>query len=154
MRKTAISGTNGTVASALLRRELGILGAMIDALFNQTNYLAAKRMLDAVALRHQAIAANLANLETPGYQRVDLAPSFQQELQRAIAAGDPARLKQLQPALAPDPTALPNGRDGNTVNLEQELLELNQNALVHAFQTQLITGRLLRLKLAITGRPV
>lgn len=127
---------------------------MIDALFNQTNYLAAKRMLDAAALRQEAIAANLANLETPGYRRVDLARSFQDELRRAIAAGDTGKLNQLKPVLAPDPSALPNSRDGNTVNLEQELLELNQNVLLHAFQSQLITGRLLRLKLAITGRPV
>ncbi|MCS7091238.1 MAG: flagellar basal body rod protein FlgB [Verrucomicrobiota bacterium] len=127
---------------------------MIDALFNQTNYLAAKRMLDATVLRHEALAANVANLETPGYRRVDLAGSFQEELRRAIATGDTKRLAELKPALAPDTSALPNSRDGNTVNLEQELLELNQNALVHAFQTQLVTGRLLRLKLAITGRAV
>ncbi len=126
---------------------------MIDALFNQTNYVAAKKMLDATVLRHEAIAANLANLETPGYQRVDLSRSFQEELRRAIAAGNSKQVATLKPALAPDPSALPNSRDGNTVNLEQELLELNQNALVHAFQSQLITGRLLRLKLAITGRP-
>ena len=126
---------------------------MIDALFNQTNYVAAKKMLDATVLRHEAIAANLANLETPGYQRVDLSRSFQEELRRAIAAGNSTQVATLKPTLAPDPSALPNSRDGNTVNLEQELLELNQNALAHAFQSQLITGRLLRLKLAITGRP-
>jgi flagellar basal-body rod protein FlgB len=126
---------------------------MIDALFNQTNYVAAKKMLDATVVRHEAIAANLANLETPGYQRVDLSRSFQEELRRAIAAGNPKQIASLKPTLAPDPSALPNSRDGNTVNLEQELLELNQNALAHAFQSQLITGRLLRLKLAITGRP-
>ena len=38
---------------------------MIDALFSQSNYLAAKKMLDASVLRHEAIASNLANLETP-----------------------------------------------------------------------------------------
>jgi hypothetical protein len=35
---------------------------MIEALFSQPNYLAAKKMLDAVALCHEAIARNLANL--------------------------------------------------------------------------------------------
>jgi flagellar basal-body rod protein FlgB len=42
---------------------------MIEALFNQTGYLAAKKTLDAVALRQEAIANNIANLETPGYKR-------------------------------------------------------------------------------------
>ena len=42
---------------------------MIDALFNDPTYLAGKKMLDAIALRQEAIAANIANLETPGYIR-------------------------------------------------------------------------------------
>jgi flagellar basal-body rod protein FlgB len=46
---------------------------MIEALFNQPDYLAAKKTLDAVALRHEAIASNIANVETPGYRRIDLA---------------------------------------------------------------------------------
>ena len=37
---------------------------MIDALFNQPNFLAAKRLLDATALRHEAITSNLGHLET------------------------------------------------------------------------------------------
>ena len=55
---------------------------MIEALFNQPNYLAAKKTLDAVALRQEAINNNLANLETPGYKRVDLAPNFEQQLNK------------------------------------------------------------------------
>ena len=55
---------------------------MIEALFNQPNYLAAKKTLDAVALRQEAINNNLANLETPGYKRVDLSSNFEQELMR------------------------------------------------------------------------
>ena len=62
------------------------LNFMIEALFNQPNYLAAKKTLDAVALRQEAINNNLANLETPGYKRVDLAPDFDQELQIAVWA--------------------------------------------------------------------
>lgn len=125
---------------------------MIEALFSQPHYLAAKKALDATALRHEAIASNLANLETPGYRRVDLAPSFQAELQRACASGDKTRIAGLQPTLAPDPSALPVGRDGNTVHLENELLQLTQNAVAHALETQLVTSTLLRLKLAITGK--
>ena len=125
---------------------------MIEALFNQTNYLAAKKTLDCVALRQEAIANNIANLETPGYKRVDLAPTFQAELQRACAARDPQQIVSLRPALAIDPEAVPNSRDGNTVNLENELLQQNQNTLAHALETQLLTGTLLRLRLAITGK--
>jgi flagellar basal-body rod protein FlgB len=74
---------------------------MIEALFNQPGYLAAKKTLDAVALRQEAIANNIANLETPGYKRVDLAPAFQTELERACAAGDAQQIASLKPTLAP-----------------------------------------------------
>lgn len=126
---------------------------MISALFNQTSYVAAKKLLDATVLRHQAIASNLANLETPGYRRIDVAPSFQAQLQQALAAQDTSRLARLQPRLEVDPTARSGTRDGNTVSLETELAQLQQNLVAHALETQLISGTLLRLRLAITGRP-
>jgi flagellar basal-body rod protein FlgB len=125
---------------------------MIDALFNQPNYVATKKMLDATALRHEAIASNIANLETPGYQRLEVAPSFNEELSRALAGKDPSAIAQLQPTLAVDSTAVSNTRDGNTVQLENELLQLSQNTLAHTLETQLITGKLMQLRLAITGR--
>lgn len=125
---------------------------MIDALFNQTNYVAAKKGLDVIALRQEAIAGNIANLETPGYQRLDVAPSFNTELERACASGDARSIAALRPTLAPDATAVALGPDGNTVNLESELLQSNKNYLAHTLETQLVTGSLLRLKLAITGK--
>jgi flagellar basal-body rod protein FlgB len=63
------------------------------------------------------------------------------------------RAAALRPAVSVDTTAVVSAGDGNTVQLENELLQLNQNTLAHSFETQLITGSLLRLRLAITGRP-
>jgi flagellar basal-body rod protein FlgB len=125
---------------------------MIEALFNQPGYLAAQKMLDAAVIRHEAIASNIANLETPNYKRLDVAPSFSTDLNRALASGDVGQLKSLSPSLAVDPNAVSANRDGNTVNLEHELLAMNQNQLMHTLETQLITGSLLKLRLAITGR--
>ena len=125
---------------------------MIAALFNQPNYLAAKKLLDATALRHEAIASNLANVETPRYQRIDVAPNFQTELKKALASQSPELVQRTTPQLRIDPTAVAHGLDGNTVQLENELLQLNQNSLAHAAEAQLITGSLQRLRLAITGR--
>ena len=127
---------------------------MIDALFNQSNYVASKKLLDATVLRHEALASNLANLETPGYKRLDVAPSFNSELQQAIAGNDPSQIASVQPCLDADPNALANTHDGNTVQLETELAHLNKNFLEHTLETQLITGSLLRLRLAITGRQI
>lgn len=118
---------------------------MIDGLFTSTNYLAAKKLLEATVLRHEALAANLANVETPGYRRVDVAPSFAQHLQRAIATQDTQTIRSLRPQLVSDPTPTP-------VQLETELAHLQQNTLTHGLASQLITSRLLKLRLAITGR--
>jgi len=125
---------------------------MIEGLFNQPSYLAAKKTLDAVAVRQEAIANNIANLETPGYKRVDLSPSFRAELDRAVASGDAQQLASLKPSLAVDTNAVSSSQDGNTVSLENEMVQLNQNAMVHTLETQMVSTMLMRLKMAITGK--
>ena len=127
---------------------------MITGLFSQPNYVAAKKLLDAAVLRHEAIASNLANVETPNYKRIDVAPSFQADLQEAINGQNSSQLAAVQPHLEADSTAISNTRDGNSVQLEPELARLNQNFLEHALSIQLVTGSLVKMRLAITGRPV
>lgn len=124
---------------------------MISALYNDTTYAASKKMLDATVMRHDAIASNLANLETPNYKRVDIDPNFTAQLKSATMAGDVQKLSTLQPTQMIDSSAVAANRDGNTVQLEQELLALNQNTLSHQFETQMISGHLLQLRLAISG---
>lgn len=125
---------------------------MIDGLFNQTSYVAAKRLLDVTALRQEAIASNIANVETPHYKRLDVAPAFAAELKQALESNDPARLATSQPQLATDGSAVAQRKDGNTVDLESELMRMNQNFLEHQLETQLISGSMMKLRLAITGR--
>jgi flagellar basal-body rod protein FlgB len=125
---------------------------MIDALFNQPNLLAMKRLLDLTTLRQEAIAANLANVETPNYRRVDVAPQFEAQLKAAIASRDLERLRTMEPGIGVDPSATPRRRDGNTVDLEGELVRLNRNSLEHSVETHFLTGALLKLRHAITGR--
>lgn len=126
--------------------------AMIDGLFSQPNYLAAKKLLDLTVLRHEAIASNIANVETPHYKRLEVAPGFEAQLRQAIATGNPQQVAQVQPQLAVDHSAVSTRRDGNTVQLESELVRLNQNTLEHTFEAHLLSASLLRLRLAITGR--
>jgi flagellar basal-body rod protein FlgB len=127
--------------------------SMIQTLFNQSNYVVTKKLLDATVLRHQAIAGNLANVETPNYKRLDVAPSFQAELSNAVKANDPGQIANIPiPTLSVDPMAVASNRDGNSVNLEQEMLAMNENSLAHTLEAQLITGSMLKLRMAITGR--
>src|SRR5436305_14074947 len=113
---------------------------MITGLFSQPNYLAAKKLLDATVLRHEAISSNLANLETPNYKRLDVAPSFQSELSQALNGQHPVQIAEARPVLEADREAIGNTRDGHTVQLETELTQLNKNFLAHASATQVDTG--------------
>lgn len=125
---------------------------MIEPLFASNNYQLACKLLDAAALRHEAIAANVANAETPGYRRVDLAPSFATELQASVARGE---LRQtaaaIQPTLEEDAHARSVRPDGNSVEIESELLEMNRNAAEHQYLSEVVTYNLKQLKMAITG---
>ena len=104
------------------------------------------------AQRQEAIASNLANIETPNYKRVDVAPAFATELSRAIAGGGVSNVQQLKPTVSVDQSAVAQNRDGNTVQLEKELTHLQKNMVAHHLQTQMITGTLSKLRSAIQTR--
>jgi len=126
---------------------------MIEPLFASNNYQIACRLLDAVTLRHEAIAANIANAETPGYRRMDLAPSFATQLRASIARGDVARTAAtLQPSLEEDSHANSVRPDGNSVEIERELLEMNRNTAEHEYLSEVVSFNLKQLKMAITGK--
>jgi len=125
---------------------------MIEGLFNVAGYSGVKSMLDATVMRHEAIASNLANVETPNYKRVDVSPAFEAELKQAYLNKDGARINSLRPTLSVDQTAVTRGRDGNSVQLEEELSLMQKNTVEHALESQMITGYLMKLRMAITGR--
>src|SRR5882724_13352477 len=124
---------------------------MITGLFSQPNYLAAKKMLDVTVLRHEAIASNLANLEVPNYKRLDVSPTFESQLHQAVAAKDTTGISALQPELSVDAQANAGRSDGNTVQLENEMLKLDQNMVEHSLETQLVSGALMKMRMAIVG---
>jgi flagellar basal-body rod protein FlgB len=130
----------------------GLPSYMIDALFNSADYQASRTMLDMTAMRHEAIASNLSNLETPNYKRIDVAANFESSLKQAIASNDTRQLETLRPILEIDKAANSTNRDGNSVVLEDELMAMNQNMLMHQLETQAISGDFMKLRLAITGR--
>ena len=83
---------------------------------------------------------------------MDIAPNFKTELERACAAGSSQQIAALKPSLAADPNAVASSRDGNTVNLENEMMQLNQNTLANTVEAQVVSYSLIRMQLAITGK--
>lgn len=122
---------------------------MIQGLFNSQNDQAMRLLLDTATAKQTALASNIANVETPGYKRVDLSSSFSEHLRTALHGGTIS--KSLKPEITED-TAAPSQRaDGNTVQLDQELLQMSKNTADYEVLTQMTSGSFRLLKTAITG---
>ena len=126
---------------------------MTDPIFQTDNtYALAKKLMDLSALRQEAVASNIANAETPGYHRIDVAPDFANQLKAQMSSGAPATsFDSLQPSLAEDTQARTVRPDGNTVDIEHELLAMNKNAVEYGFLTQIVSGNIKQLRMAISG---
>ncbi len=126
---------------------------MVDPIFQSDNYVLARKLLDASVVRQEAIASNVANAETPGYHRMDVSPDFAAQLKARLAAGElPATADSIKPQIVEDPAARVLRPDGNSVEIEHELLAMNKNAVEHEYLTEIISQNIKQLKMAITGR--
>lgn len=123
---------------------------MIEALFSDPNYVAQKKLMDATAIRHEALAANIANVETPGYKRVDLPKEFNEEFATRLRAGQPELMPKA--VLAEDAGATAQRPDGNTVDLDKELLTMSDNTMQFETLGEFVSASLQQLRVAITGR--
>lgn len=98
-------------------------------------------LLSAASLRHRVIAQNVANVNTPGYRRLEV--TFGGELSRATgSAGAPKVVYGDGPARV----------DGNTVDIDREMNDLTKNALLYQAAAQVTSFRLAALRSAVTGR--
>ena len=125
---------------------------MLEQVFERENYVVMKKMLDAAHRKHQALAGNLANVETPGYKRQDINTSFATQLQKAAKMDDIRAIEKLDPTLATDFHSPAVRADGNNVQIDKEMMELTKNATEYRFLAQYASTSMKRLKTAITGR--
>lgn len=126
---------------------------MIDPIFHSDGYQLARKLLDAAALRQEAIASNIANAETPGYRRLDITPNFAEQLKSHLMTGDLGRqADDIKPTLANDVSASSTRPDGNSVEIEHELLAMNRNSVEYEFLAEVVSHDIKQLKLAISGR--
>ena len=120
------------------------------------------RSLDLLTTRHEVLAANVANSETPGYKARDL--DFREVL-KAMVKGErgEASMKTTNRLHLPGGGAAgasdmgkivfrPGGLvgyDRNTVSLESEMADLALNAIEYNTNVQIITKKLQMLRYAI-----
>jgi flagellar basal-body rod protein FlgB len=111
-----------------------------------TTQLALERAIEGAGKRHQALAANLANANTPGYQRVDV--DFHGALSAAMEGGSDS-LNRVSFSTTPDASAGATRADGSTVDVDSESAKLAANALEHSAAVQVAHARIGILKAAL-----
>ena len=124
-------------------------------LFNDTIQVLTS-MLQGTTLRHEVLSRNIANLETPGYRGQDV--SFRTALRSAMLEG-PGEPGQAPPEQGPHvrPVIQEEARrsmrqDGNTVDLDRQMVKVAQNAMHHNALIHLMNSRFNLLRLAMRDR--
>lgn len=91
-----------------------------------TTQLGLQRALAGAAARQEAIATNLANVNTPGYRRRDV--NFEDALASAFAAEDGGRVDSAPLQIVVDMRA-PMRADGSTTDIDTEAAAEARNGL-------------------------
>jgi flagellar basal-body rod protein FlgB len=117
-----------------------------------TTQIALERAISGAAQRNEALASNLANANTPGYQRVDV--DFHSALAAALssssdASGQRATLDAMRFAPQVDLSVGATRADGSTVDVESESAKLSANALEQQAAVQVAKARIGILQSAI-----
>lgn len=107
------------------------------------------KLTDVTQLRHRVLAQNVANVNTPGYHRMDV--RFEETLAEQLAARGESSVKTLRADVVEDQTT-PSRLDGNNVEIDMEMMRLNKNTLLGTTYLQLLSTKLAMMKRAVNGR--
>ncbi|MBI1902286.1 MAG: flagellar basal body rod protein FlgB [Planctomycetia bacterium] len=134
---------------------------LTSAVQNNTSIPVLEQVLNFTQARHNVLAGNVANLDTPGYTTRDLSPElFHEHLKKAIEERDAA--KESGASAGDDGRALKQVRDdlksilrhdGADVSLEKQVAELSKNQMEHNLAIALLASQFGLLRSAISGNP-
>ena len=126
---------------------------IISRLFQNTTLNVLKKGVEGTNLRHEAISNNIANVDTPNYQRATV--SFEDQLKRVLnqegingrrtnpahfIIGGPEELKLVRPRVDID-NETRFRPDKNNINIDQEMADLSKNTQRNLQFTELLTRR-------------
>lgn len=104
-------------------------------------------LMDVAQLRHRVISQNLANVNTPGYKRLDV--EFEQQLAKALREPNgTASVEQIAPRIIRDNSATVRA-DGNNVDVDREIGQLNKNAMLFRMYSELLRSQFDSMRRAI-----
>lgn len=136
---------------------------MLDGIINRTPIPILHKILNVSSKRYEAIASNIANVQTPGYQRKDV--QFDELLKESIKQdsiqglrSDPGHLpvgEHKRTSVLPAMEVL-NSKESspqqNNVKIEKEMTDLASNQQVYATVARMIAGNFKSLSASIKGR--
>ncbi|MFH2056562.1 MAG: flagellar basal body rod protein FlgB [bacterium] len=138
------------------------MGNLIEqTVLQNTSVPKLKRLVDVAAQRQRLVASNIANVNTPGYQRQSL--DFESELQQATQKHDRSvgMTDERHIPIGVKRYSLPqrhlNEDAGNTtgvndVDIDQEMADLAQTQLIYEFGAKRLQQNFDGLKKAIRGK--
>jgi flagellar basal-body rod protein FlgB len=135
---------------------------MIQGLFQSTSLPALQQTAMFAEKRHEILAGNMANLDTPGYRVQDLSVGdFETSLKSAIEAQqNPVQQSTRSPGIPKeDPFDQPRRameklvyHDGSDVNIERQVTEISKNQALHSLAIALMRSQFSTLNSAISER--
>jgi flagellar basal-body rod protein FlgB len=138
---------------------------MLSNLFDSTSIPVLQEVVNFSQARHNVLAANIANMDTPGYKVRDLSvEDFQSRLQQAI---EERRQPTSSEPLSPGEEAFVNStpiaevakntktilhHDENNVGLEYQVSEMTKNQMQHNLALTILTDQFRLLESAISEK--
>ncbi len=107
-----------------------------------------RKSLDVTSRRHTVISHNLANANTPGFHASHV--EFQEALLKEMSKGSP------DPSSVSEKVVETEGLmvrfDGNNVDMDQQMSQMDKNAMLYETFTQLMATKISMMRTAINGR--
>src|SRR3954470_3128093 len=110
---------------AVTRSRDGLADPSLPVPLYDNTQLALERAISGASLRQQVLANNLANAETPGFQRSDV--DFHSTLAQAMKTGDPNAIEST--GFSPQVDNQTLRADGNGVDIDVESADMAKNGL-------------------------
>lgn len=133
---------------------------MMTDIFNATTIPVLEQVVNFAQMRHQVLAGNIANLDTPGYRTRDLSQDqFQANLRRAIETRNSQGTSSIGYVESANPF-LPVKEnlqgilrhDSDNVGLEQQLMEIAKNEMQHNVALTIMNNQLQLIGTAISEK--
>ena len=134
---------------------------MITPFINNTNLAVLENVMSFTQARHQVLAGNIANQDTPGYRVRDLSvETFQERLSEAIKAANHEQRPVTPGVVTRDyDEAMREVKDSmksilyhddSNISLEQQVTEMSKNQMMHNMAVSIITSQFRLLETVIS----